>query len=406
MASTRVGLDGDGATNFDGESRPPTQGLFVQPTKKWDATNLMFIHDVGSKELKEFPKILGHTDRNRFQVPADSTADFVDFAYGPMPEALTARPIVASGCCPSREIAIARHMFGEPVAKVEVKGLGCAWNAGCAAADVIVQPLGNTGGVSYTGTLKRNMLPECCGNETTLEWSTPNKPYMKLRALSTLDTCKYQFCQDVWFGWRGSSTAVPQTQALYDASRIMRICDECDLCLRQCGQCKNNCCARNDWAPRFARSEDIRRVVRDRYDYEFSCRNIAGEETVELSQAEDAEEASVLRPLPRAHLVDALYTSRLYVDVVCGKPNVAWSNDHDATHEREAAVDVRYRGSRRHAVVGEDDHLIVLGGLIMQTLFMFPGVNGAPVWGGPAWLNKGRLLPREHTGASAPSNAV
>jgi hypothetical protein len=384
------------ALNHAGSGHAPTTGLFVQPTQKWDATNLMFVHDINGTDYKEFPLAPPPPNPNRYEVPADNIADFTDVFMGPMPEALTLRPAQMEGCCPTRDFHIARHMFGAPVAvvKVDLPSFICLWQGGCQGANVVVENMGTTGGDAYTGELRRNMCAECLGNETTLTWNRPNKPRMVQKSPACIDTVKFNLCQPVWFGWRGTSDGAPsQDQILYDSSIILRMCDQCSVACKICTECRNSCCSKYDFAPRFARAEDLRRVILNRYDMECSFRNVKDEQSFDLEQGESAEEASYLGRLGRANNVDALFTSRLYHDVVCGKPTPVFSNPMDALHERELAIDARYRGSVRHNVVTEDDHLIVLAALVMQGVFRIPPTRGF-AWNGPAYLHRGRLVPR------------
>jgi hypothetical protein len=394
--AAHAGLDGDSATAFDGEVIP-REGIFTQPSKVWDMTNTQFMHRIAGEDKKEFA-ITHHRDSHRYEVPADKTPDFIPFIYGEMPQTLTLRPIVSDKCCcPPREFHIARHQFGDPIGHAKVN-VGQCFMLGCAEAEVEVAPV-KVGGPSYKGSLKKAMCGECCNNEMTLTWDTKNKPYMTNRGISSLDTMLYECGVPFWLGWRGSSSAVPQTLMLYDASETYDCYQQCDIACSMCQLCKDRCCDVDDQAPRFARSEDLRRVVLARYDIEFACRKPAEGDEMEVGHEEGQQDPSVKRRLPRAHLVDALFTSRLYHDIICGKPNVVFGTDRDAKHEREAAIDVRYRGSRRHKVVTEDDHLIVLAGMLMYGLWMFPATAGikagGPMGGGPAELMRGFIRIRD-----------
>ena len=388
---------------------PPPQGSWLNiPSQKWDASNMMFIHDINGEEIPEYPKQAPVQDGNHYEVPADSVKDWVDMMYGPMPEALTARPVqLEFGCCPPKKYMIARHMFGEPVAMadVDLPACICLYHGGCSAAKVTVAPKEGQSGATYEGELTKNFCGECLGNETTLKWNTATNPKMTFRTISTLDSCKFNFCQDIWFGWRGTSDAATEGWALYDASLILNCCMTCRL---GCTGCKNVCdgfCSRADTAPRFARAEDLRLVVLQKYDYEFACRNVEATEEVEIAQGEDSGAILMNRVLPRAHTVDALYSCRLYHDVNCGRPSVMWGRDDDNDFNRQAAMDVRYRGSVKHNVVSEDDHLIVLAGLIMQAVWFFPSKNNMWAANTPAIHNRGRLVPRQG-GANAGSNGA
>merc|ERR1712000_452956 len=164
----------------------------------------------------------------------------------------------------------------------------------------------------------------------------------------------------------------------------MGILNCCMTCRLGCTGCKNVCdgfCSRADTAPRFARAEDLRLVVLQKYDYEFACRNVEATEEVEIAQGEDSGAILMNRVLPRAHTVDALYSCRLYHDVSCGRRSV------------------------KHNVVSEDDHLIVLAGLIMQAVWFFPSKNNMWAANPPAIHNRGRLVPRQG-GANAGSNGA
>lgn len=403
MATSKTGMDG---TALSGVSLPPPpQGSWLNiPSQKWDATNMMFVHDINGQEIPEIPKAPPVQDGNHYEVPADSVKDWVDMMYGPMPEAMTARPIQQEfGCCPPKKYQIARHMFGDAVAiaDVDLPACICMYLGGCTTAKVTVTPKDGQAGVTYEGELSRKFCGECLGNETTLAWNTATKPRMTFKAMSTLDSCKLNFCQDVWLGWRGTSESVGDKWALYDASLILNICMGCKLMCNCCKGCCVGFCSRSDTAPRFARAEDLRRVVLAKYDYEFACRNVETTEGVEVSQGENAEELTLTRVLPAAHTVDALFSTRLYHDVVCGKPQLKFGRDDDAKHEREAAVDVRYRGSVRHNVVSEDDHLIVLAALIMQAVWFFPAKGNQWAANGPAFHNVGRLVPRDSSIATS-----
>lgn len=398
-AASGKGFDGANASAFTGEVEPGADSFFKIKNVIWDKTNTFFVHRIADQDVKELTQT-HHQDTNRYDIPADKEADFINYVYGPLPEALTLRPQLNDGCCACCApvtFHVAKSMFGDPVATVNVH-IGQMYLMGCAAADVEVNPM-QQGGRQYRGELKKKMCAELCGNETTLTWNAPNKPYMTARGISSLDTCLYQFGVKFWLGWRGSSEAVPQRQALYDQSVTYDCYQQCSYACVMCNMCKDRCCSQDDMAPRFARSEDIRRTVAERYDYELAFNPSVEEgQDVEVGHDEGAEDPSARRKLPRAHLVDAIYTSRLYHDVICGKPNVAWGKLKDGTHEREAAIDVRYRGSRRHRVVTEDDHLIVLASLVMQGLWMFPQQNGmragGVAGGGPAALMRGYIAQR------------
>lgn len=408
MASSAQGMDGTAITV---SLPPPPQGSWLNiPSQKWDASNMMFVHDINGEEFVEFPKLPPVQDGNHYEVPADSVKDWVDMMYGPMPEAITLRPVRQElGCCPPKQYHIARHMFGDAVAvaDVDLPACLCLYLGGCASAKVTVAPKDGQPGQTYIGELSKNFCAECLGNVTTLQWNTATKPKMQFKAMSTLDSCKLNFCQDVWLGFRGTSDSVGDKWSLYDASITLNICAGCKVACNMCKGCCVGCCSRADTAPRFARAEDLRQVVLAKYDYEFSCKNVTEGLEIEVSQGENqAQDGAVTlaRVLPRAHNVDALVSTRLYHDVVCGKPQVMFSNERDAKHEREAALDVRYRGSVRHNVVSEDDHLIVLAAAIMQAVWFFPAKGNMWAANGPAFHNVGRIMPR--SGGSSSAHAV
>jgi hypothetical protein len=371
----------------------------------------MYLHDINGEEVPEYPKQAPVQDGNHYEVPADSVKDWVDMMYGPLPEAMTARPVrMEVGCCPPKKYDIARHMFGDVVATadIDLPAMICLYHGGCASAKVTVAPKEGQSGNTYEGELSKKFCGECLGNDNTLEWNTATKPRMVYRAMSSLDSCKLQFCMDIWLGWRGTSDAVGEKWALYDNSVTLNICQGCKMA---CTGCKNIChgfCSRMDMAPRFARAEDLRKMVLTKYDAEFACRNVEQGEEFEMLQGEWSKGITIERILPRAHTVDALFSTRLYHDVVCGVPRVMWSKSDDANHEREAAVDVRYRGSVKHNVVSEDDHLIVLAALLMQAVWFFPSQDGKFCSGfasnGPAFLYQGRLVPR--AGGASNNGAV
>ena len=384
------------AEPFLKETRPPSSGVFTIPSKQWDTTNLQFLHMVAGKEHKEFPK-QAHSDPKRFPVPVEQVADLTNFVYGPMPQALTLRPQEITGCCScERKYDVARDMFAEAVAEVEVKipTMVCMFEAGMVGADVTLTPKQGQSGTSYKGTLKRGFCPGCCVNDLTLEWEgQPTKPHMSARGPSTMDNIKLCMCQPIWVGLRGSSDVVPQTQALYDASTIIRCQDMITLCCMHCKGCQNACCFAYDIAPRWTRPEDVRMLVAEKYDYEFSHRQLDAETTFEVAEGEVGE-LNILKTLSKAHKVDALFTGRLYMDVACGRPTVRFTNKSETQREILAGVDARYRGSLEHGNASEDDHLIVLAGLILHGMFTFPNKSNAPFRMSGASMYRGRLLPR------------
>ena len=120
------------------------QAIFQVPSKQWNTTNLQFDHHLGGcKEnqiISEVPLTALNDPGNKFAVPADSTADFTEFAYGAMPHAMSARPITTArefcDCNIRRDAIISRDMFGAGVARVQVAYPCCipAFMFGCQSA--------------------------------------------------------------------------------------------------------------------------------------------------------------------------------------------------------------------------------------------------------------------------------
>lgn len=369
-------------------------GVFGQPSRAWNMTNLQFVHHFGGKEIKELAK-RPHTEQpNRFPVPIEMVPDLTDFVYGGMPQGLTLRPRLSSACCKHEfEYDLARDLFANTVATVKVNFplCICFWAGGMAQADVEV--MSSVGGPAYKGVLKKAFCSGCCTNDTNLIWeSMPNKPRMTYRLPSQLDTCKLYACQQIWIGWRGTSEQVPQNQVLFDNSLILSCSAICNACCTKCRTCQRSCCFEYDLAPRWVRPGDVRRLVRKKYDFEFSWRKLSDETDVQYFEGEDGR-ITFEDPLSGAHRVDALFSSRLYMDIQCSRRNVRWSNG-GAANDIVAAVDARYRGSLDHASPTEDDHLIVLAGLIMHALMTFPNKDNRPMRRPWAQMFRGRLLPR------------
>ena len=244
----------------------------------------------------------------------------------------------------------------------------------------------------------------CGATRETLRWKTPNEPEMSWQHWGPQEACKYQFCMDTWTGFRGrSKVETDEHQISYDQSWIHRPYDAWRLYWANCAKMQNTCCEVLDAAPRFARAEDIRAVVAQRYDWEMSRRHV-GEPADPLEF--NLREGNVFPayPLPRAHDVAALYTARLYHDVKCCFPMIRWGNTDGVDPSAMAANDVRYRGSDRHGKPTDEDHLIVLAGLILNLLHTFPASNSSG--GGCAYavnvgpqgnVRRGRLVPRATT---------
>jgi hypothetical protein len=392
---------------------PPSGGLFTVPSKIWDSTNLEFEHLIAGKSLRETAH-KPHQDPRRFPVPLEQVTDLTSFTYGAMPQALTLRPHMETGCCSGcdRKYDVARDLFADPIAevKVAIPCNVCFFNAGCSNAEVEVYPKHGVTGVVYKGEFGKNFLAGCLDNTLKLQWSgTKSKPYMSYRSPACCDQLRYVCCQTVWIGWRGSSEAVPQNQALYDNSTIMRCNDAWSLCCLKCKTCQNACCFAMDYAPRWVRPDDIRRLILAKYDYEFAHRNIEEEINFELSEGENTDKLSITQQLQPIQKVDLLLTSRLYQDVSCGKPTVRFANNGEGNKGLLAAVDARYRGSLDHANPSEDDHLIALAATIMHGIFTFPNKAKAPYSFTPADMLSGRLMPRggsNHGSANIPSNTV
>merc|ERR1712000_60214 len=359
---------------------------------------------------KENPHRPHNEQPNRFPVPIEQVPDLTDFVYGEMPQALSLRPHEQTGCCNCDfKFDVARDMFADASAEVTVQfpKMICCFLAGMQSAPVEVAPKSGTTGTTYKGVMKKTFLPGCLGNDTTIVWEeVAGKPEMTFRMPSCVENIKTCLCQATWVGWRGTSESVPQTQALYDSSTIIRCSDACNLFCMQCKGCQNACCMSLDLAPRWTRPSDVRRLVSTKYDYEFAWRKLDEEISFEIAEGEVGE-LNVLRVLQPAHRVDALFTGRLYMDVKCMKPYVRFANKGEGDKSMLAAVDARYRGSVVHAQPSEEDHLIVLAGLIMHGLNTFPNKGNAPYRPGPADMFRGRLVPRMGgDGGASPSNAV
>ena len=177
-----------------------------------------------------------------------------------------------------------------------------------------------------------------------------------------------------------------------------------------CGRGQGDCCDVADYAPRFARTEEIRRLINSRYDWVMARRDLSREDDpVAYSRREGAHVLTY--PLPNPYMVDAMFNARLYHDVTCGCPRLRWGNSN-VSREEMTAVDVRYRGSKRHAEPTLEDHLIVLAGGIINAVWTFPSTEAADEesgagggicgtgWArniGGAWnLLKGRTVSRQY----------
>lgn len=389
----------------------PSAGLFTTPSKQYDSQSLQFLHLVGGKELMERPKA-PHTDPRAFPSPLSSVHDITSFVYGPLPQSLTLRPQMETGLCSGcdRKYDIARDMFADPIAEIKV-AIPCnliLFNAGCSSAEVEVTPKQGVMGTVYKGVYEKNFAAGCLDNTVKLTWTgTPTKPYMSYRSPACCDNLRYALCQPVYFGWRGSSEAVPQNIALYDSSLILKCQDACSLFCLKFKTCQNACCFAMDYAPRWIRPEDVRALVLSRYDYEFAQRKLDDEISFELSEGENTDHLNITMQLQPVHKVDLLLTSRLYQDVACCKPTVRFANGGETKKELLAAVDARYRGSLDHAHPSQDDHLIALAAATMHAMFTFPNKAKAPYAFTPADMLSGRLLPRMgYSSSNTPSNAV
>lgn len=396
--------------------------FFDEPSRQWNRTNLRFDHEFGgcatNRIVAELPMHnYGQSVPGKFDVPAEQTLDFTDWAYGEMPHTMTARPLLyLPGCCDCntiREFDIARDMFGPANGKVTLT-YPCwepAFIMGCQDAQVQFAAPNAT---AITGVYGYNCCTGCFSTEETLKWtSLPSEPYMKWRRLSAWDQFKYEFCCDIWVGWRGDfkrNVEASETEEWYsyDNSYVLNVCDQCKLTCAKCSRMNNECCADHNDAPRPLRSEEIRRLVLTRYDWEFSRRNIKGaiagnESLTDYNLREN--KTFVAYPLPYAHEVDALYTARLYHTVKCTAPRVRYANDAGIAGYGMAGCDVRYRGSEVHNKPTLEDHLIVLAGLIVNAANTFPfvkageygqcGLGWAANIGPSGNVSRGRLVPSD-----------
>ena len=354
--------------------------VFQRPTPVYDRRNLMFEHHFGgccsNKKMYERAQVGPHGKEGRFPVPADEVEDYSDWAYGQMPHNLTARPVfqlqLCSDCGPKGYYDISRDMFGKADGQVKIDFpcmYGC-YVSGCIKADVLFQNESGTSRVE--GEMFHSMCFGSCTSEITVAWKHPGNPQMTWKWLGPWDQCKYNFCAQTWVGWRGRHDGEPENVYTYDQSYILSQCDLCRLQCAHCARCQNNCCQTYDYAPRFTRSQDIRRLINGRYDWQMSRRDFStyDEDLVKESLKEGT--ALVHYPLPNAQDVCALYTARLYHDVKCTIPWLRWGNTAGAAPETLAAVDVSYRGSANHLQPTEQEHLIVLAGLIINAVWSFP----------------------------------
>jgi hypothetical protein len=327
--------------------------------------------------------------------------DPTEHVYGLMSEYLTLRPLMEESCCgwacsQVRLYDVARDPFGSALAQLSIAP-HCCFSWGCGTTPVSVVQYG--GGAApptpmYLGELNyTHCLPGCLENTLKLEWSAhPSKPYMTLRKPAVLDCVKNTCCcEQVYYGWRGSSAAVAPTVFLYQSTvqvqwvtprtnndswcpTWLAVCCDPALC---------SCCSTrtSEWSPNFYRfADEVRSVVRARYDVEMSCVDGTG---------------------GGAHKVDLLLSSRLYSDTRCCEgPSVRFANRPEAAGAADptmtAAIDARYRGSLVHQQPTEADHLIVLAAAAIQAFETFPHVARRPILGlaNPGARSFGRISPK------------
>jgi hypothetical protein len=362
--------------------------VFQLQTPVWNRTNLMFEHHFGgccsNATDIEYADTKPHNKPGRFRVAADETHDYTDWAYGEMPHNLTARPIyqfrICSECGPKGYYEISRDMFGNKNGDVQID-FPCAYGcylAGCQSAEV--RFVNAAGGNEVKGSMYHNMCFGTCSSEIAVEFNRGRpegkNPKMVWRWFGPLDEFKYMFCCDTWVGWRGTTGTDADGVVAYDQSYILNQCDAMCLLCAQLGRCNNNFCNAYDYAPRFTRSEDIRRLINGRYDWQLARRdfNLQEPNLVEYSLQEGS--VFVKYPLAPAENMCALYTARLYHDVKCTIPFLRWGNGIGAK-ETHTAVDVSYRGSADQRNPSDDDHLVVLAGLIINAVWSFPSTTAA-----------------------------
>jgi hypothetical protein len=359
-------------------------GLFSAPATIWGRSNLQFEHRVSEKSIVEVARG-PHSDPLRFPVPAQSEQDFVTYAFGAMPQALTLRPHEASCCSGERKYDLARGMFADSIAEVTVD-TSCLFHCGCADGAVSVTQKDKRN-VLYTGAFSKSLCAGCFDNTLKLQWSgTKSKPYMSYRSRACCDALRSCFCMEVWTGWRGSSETAPQDQVLFDSST-----SSVGSCRGCCRSSTAVCCKKNhyDFAPRWVDPEEIAGLVRGKYDYQFAHR------TLEQVHPDDEETRLLLAPVGgELQKVDLLLASRLYEDEDrCGL-TVRFANKLEINKGLLAAIDARYRGSVDHANPSEDDHLIALAAAIMHGYFTFPNTANMPYADTPSVKHSGRVLPR------------